>query len=123
MSGQCPLSTQSGRNRPIANIRVVRHTFGMRRFILVFALTLTACESPTKHAREALREAETACGLPKDRLNYLGSSDDPMRQDARKTPPFSVITGAISVEGEKLYQCLDRFKSSRGYIIQQLRTD
>ena len=95
----------------------------MQRFLLVSALMLTACESPTKGGHQALREAEIACGLPKDRLNYLGASDDPLRQNARKNPQLSVTTGAMAVKGEKLYECLDSFKSSRGYRIQQLRTD
>lgn len=90
---------------------------------MVAALFLAGCESHETRANQALREAEVACGFPKGMLEYLGGSEDPLRKDASNKPPFTVITSGAGPKGTTSYDCLDRFRSSRGVRIQQLRTD
>src|SRR5215212_6163705 len=75
-------------------------------------------------ARQALREAEVACDLPKGRLKYLGASDDPRRKYASTVkPPLAVMTTSIGSPGQRVYECLRRFKSRQGYQLEQLKTD
>ena len=81
---------------------------------------VAGCCRPRAHP---LREAEVACGFPQGRLQYLGGSEHPLRKDASNKPPLTVITGAVGARGSATYDCLERFKSSQGYQIQQLTTD
>jgi hypothetical protein len=96
----------------------------MKFSILALAIMLVGCDNHEEPARQALREAEVACKLPEGMLQYLGSSDDPEPKYAPPDkPPSWVMTPDLGWSRKTTNECLADFTSSRGYRIEQPRTD
>ena len=92
-------------------------------FYSVLGAALASCQDNRSEALGALREAESACGIPKGKLEYLGGSPDFRQPTADKQANLTVITTAVGRAGEPIYDCINGFRSSRGYRIQQLKAE